>query len=121
MTKTMMTVLMACAAIVVAVCSIAASSRPSAERVIKVTAKKFEFAPAEITVRRGEPITLEISSEDVRHGFTLPDFGIRADIKPGAPHRVSFTPDKKGVFTFSCDVFCGEGHEEMSGTLKVTD
>jgi cytochrome c oxidase subunit 2 len=30
------------------------------------------------------------------------------------------TPDKTGTFTFLCDVFCGSGHEDMSGTLIVT-
>jgi cytochrome c oxidase subunit II len=30
------------------------------------------------------------------------------------------TPDKTGTFTFACDVFCGSGHEDMTGTLIVT-
>jgi len=30
-----------------------------------------------------------------------------------------FTPDKVGTFTFLCDIFCGDGHEGMSGTMKV--
>ena len=30
-------------------------------------------------------------------------------------------PDKTGKFTFSCDVFCGDGHEEMTGTIVVTN
>ncbi|HSB11233.1 MAG TPA: cupredoxin domain-containing protein [Blastocatellia bacterium] len=91
------------------------------EKVIKLTAKKFEYSPAEITVKKGEPVVIEVSSEDVKHGFTLPDFGIRTDIKPGSVNRISFTPDKAGRFAFACDVFCGAGHEEMSGTLIVTE
>jgi heme/copper-type cytochrome/quinol oxidase subunit 2 len=31
-----------------------------------------------------------------------------------------FTPDRAGSFTFLCDVFCGSGHENMSGTLNVS-
>ncbi|HXG94175.1 MAG TPA: cupredoxin domain-containing protein [Blastocatellia bacterium] len=91
------------------------------EQVIRVTAKKFEFSPGEITVKKGEPVLLELTAEDVRHGFSLPDFGIRADIKPGVINRVKFTPDKAGRFDFTCDVFCGSGHEDMSGTLVVTE
>jgi len=30
-------------------------------------------------------------------------------------------PDKTGTFTFVCDIFCGTGHEEMDGTIEVTD
>ena len=29
--------------------------------------------------------------------------------------------DKLGEFPFHCDVFCGSGHEQMDGTIKVTD
>ena len=32
-----------------------------------------------------------------------------------------FTADKAGRFDFLCDVFCGDGHEDMSGTLIVDD
>src|ERR1043165_357753 len=92
-----------------------------AEKVVHLTAKKFEFTPAEITLRKGEPVVIEIKSEDVKHGFSLPDFKIRASIEPGKTSTVRFTPDKAGRFTFACDVFCGDGHEDMSGRLTVTE
>ncbi|MBO0724068.1 MAG: cupredoxin domain-containing protein [Blastocatellia bacterium] len=93
----------------------------AAEKVFRITAKKFEFAPIEITVRKGEPVVLELTSEDRTHGFNLPEFGVRTEVKPGAVSRVHFTPDKTGKFSFACDVFCGSGHEDMSGTLVVTE
>jgi len=92
-----------------------------AERVIHITAKKFDFSPDSITLKKGEPVVFEISSEDRKHGFNLRAFGIRSDVLPGKVSRVRFTPDKTGKFTFSCDVFCGEGHEEMTGTVVVTE
>ena len=92
-----------------------------AERVIHISAKKFEFSPDSIGLKKGEPVVFEISSEDRKHGFNLRAFGIRSDVLPGKVSRVRFTPDKTGKFTFSCDVFCGEGHEEMTGTVVVTD
>lgn len=33
--------------------------------------------------------------------------------------EVAMTPDKVGEFTFVCDVFCGSGHENMEGTIRV--
>lgn len=96
------------------------AARP-VEKVIHLTAKKFDFTPGEITVKKGEPVMLEIKSTDVKHGFSLPDFKIRASVEPGKAAVVRFTPDKAGRFTFTCDVFCGDGHEDMSGTLIVTD
>jgi cytochrome c oxidase subunit 2 len=90
------------------------------ERVIKVTARKFFFTPAEITLRKGEPVTLELATDDVFMGFNAPDFKVRMDIVPGKAMKLRFTPDKAGTFPFLCDIFCGDGHEAMSGKLIVT-
>jgi cytochrome c oxidase subunit 2 len=92
-----------------------------AEREIHITAKKFEFSPDTITLKKGEPVVLVLSSQDRRHGFNLRGIGIRADVTPGGVARVRFTPDKTGRFTFSCDVFCGEGHEDMTETMVVSE
>jgi len=92
-----------------------------AEKEIHITAKKFEFTPGTITLKKGEPVVLVFSSEDRKHGFNLRAFGIRTDVNPGGTARIQFTPNKTGTFTFSCDVFCGEGHEDMTGTMVVTE
>jgi len=113
--------LIAYAAAGLAASTVVIGSGAPKDKVIKLTAKKFEYSPAEITVKKGEPVVIEVSSEDVKHGFTLPDFGIRTDIPRGSVNRITFTPDKAGRFAFACDVFCGGGHEDMSGTLIVTE
>jgi cytochrome c oxidase subunit 2 len=89
-------------------------------RVIKVVARKFEFVPGVIQVRRGETVALHFTAPEVPMGFNLADFGMRTDIVPGKVAALIVTPDKAGSFTFLCDVFCGTGHEDMSGTLVVT-
>jgi cytochrome c oxidase subunit 2 len=94
-------------------------ARP-AERVVRITARKFAFLPREVKLKKGVPVILELTSADVVMGFNAPDFNVRADIVPGQTARVRFTPDKAGTFTFLCDIFCGEGHEGMSGTLVVS-
>ncbi len=91
------------------------------EQVIRLSASTFEFKPNEILVKKGVPVTLELISQDRHHGFKLAEFHLRADIKPGVVEKVRFVPDKIGKFTFICDVFCGDGHEEMSGTLTVVE
>ena len=90
------------------------------ERVIKVVAKKFEFVPSEIRVKRGETVTLSFAAPEVPMGVNFPDLAQRIDIVPGKTATLHLTPDKAGRFVFLCDVFCGKGHEEMSGTLVVT-
>jgi len=86
----------------------------SDEQVVRISASTFQFQPSEITVKKGVPVTLELISEDRHHGFKLADFHLRADVKPGVVERIRFVPDKVGTFIFICDVFCGEGHEDMS-------
>ena len=86
---------------------------------IRISAKKFEFHPDKVTARVGRPVTLVLTSEDRIHGFKMPDFGLRADIVPGQETRLTLAPDRPGHFTFICDVFCGDGHEDMEGTLIV--
>jgi cytochrome c oxidase subunit II len=90
------------------------------ERVIKVIAKKFVYVPNEIRVKQGEAVVLQFTAPEVPMGFSLPDFSMRADIVPGKVTTLRLTPDKAGSFDFLCDVFCGKGHEEMSGTLIVS-
>jgi cytochrome c oxidase subunit 2 len=89
-------------------------------RVIEVVARKFEFVPSEIRVKRGEAVTLRFTAPEVPMGFNLADFKLRTDIVPGQVASLSFTPDRTGAFIFVCDLFCGSGHEDMSGTLVVT-
>jgi cytochrome c oxidase subunit II len=90
------------------------------ERVIKVVARKWVFLPGDIELKKGEPVTLEFTAPEVVMGFNAPDFKVRADIIPGQVTKVRFTPDKTGTFTFLCDIFCGDGHEGMSGRFIVT-
>ena len=89
------------------------------ERVIRIQAKRFSYTPGELTLKKGEPVVLELTSADVMMGFNLPDFNVRADVVPDKVTRVSFVPDKTGTFIFLCDIFCGDKHEEMHGQLTV--
>ncbi|MES2151939.1 MAG: cupredoxin domain-containing protein [Pseudomonadota bacterium] len=95
----------------------AARAKP---RVIKIVAKKFAYVPNRIMLKAGEPVVLEFTALDFVHGMNLPDFHIRADLVPGQPTRVALTPPSAGKFTFLCDNFCGDGHEQMNGELVVT-
>jgi cytochrome c oxidase subunit II len=90
-----------------------------AVQVIKVTAKKFEYSPNVISIKKGIPVILEFTSLDRLHGFSCPDLGVRADIFPGKVSQVRILVEKAGTYEFHCDIFCGEGHEGMTGTIVV--
>ena len=90
------------------------------ERVIRISAKKFEFTPSEITLKKGEPVVLELTTEDVTMGFYAKELNASAEIVPGKVTPLRLVPDKTGSFDFICDVFCGDGHEDMGGKIHVT-
>jgi cytochrome c oxidase subunit 2 len=100
---------------------VAAQPAQPKEKVIRIEAKRFDYTPGELTLKKGEPVILELTSRDVLMGFNLPDFGLRADMVPDKVTRVRFVPDKTGSFTFLCDIFCGTKHEEMNGRLTVVE
>lgn len=91
------------------------------EQVIRITAKRFEYTPKEISIKKGVPVVLQFTSQDRLHGFTCPGLKIRTDIPPKEVTTLRFTPDQAGTFPFHCDVFCGTGHEGMRGTITVTE
>jgi cytochrome c oxidase subunit 2 len=91
------------------------------ERVVEIAVKKFEYIPSEITLKKGEPVRLELTSLDRLHGFDLPDLGVRVDVKPDETATVHLIPTKTGQFVFHCDIFCGDGHEDLQGVVTVTD
>ncbi len=99
--------------------AISVHSQP-AERVISIRAYKFSYDPDELVVKLNDPVILQFTTSDVVMGFNAPDFGARATIIPGQTARVRIVPNKVGTFTFHCDVFCGDGHEDMDGTIRVT-
>jgi cytochrome c oxidase subunit II len=98
---------------------LSSSAAQTSERVIKITAHKFEYEPNEIHLKVGEPVVLELTSKDVTHGFNIPDLGLRADLEPGETVRLRLVPEKSGTFEFHCDNFCGIDHENMSATITV--
>ncbi len=90
-------------------------------QVIEVKAKRFAFAPAEITLKKGEPVVLRLNSEDVVHGLYLKPLKIDAEITPGTATDVKVTPDQVGKFVAICDHFCGSGHGNMHLVVNVVE
>ncbi len=91
----------------------------AAGHVIAITAKKYEFAPAMIALKRGEPVTLEFTSQDRAHGFLVKPLGIDMDIAPGKATDVAIKPEAAGTYTAICDHYCGLGHGRMKMTIVV--
>ena len=87
-------------------------------KVIEISAKKFEFTPNEITLKKGEPVIFRLASTDRVHGFMSKPLKLDTDIAAGKTTDVAVTPDTSGDFTIICDHYCGTGHGNMK--MKVT-
>ena len=105
-------------------------------KVIEVSAKKYEFSPAEIRVAKGTHVELKVHSVDDTHGLKLDVYPEGAKDK-GAPGLVFDHPDQNGkvskgtdevldfvaqtpgTYDFKCAKFCGFGHDKMKGKLIV--
>ncbi|SRR5713101_3486399 len=90
-------------------------------RLIEIKAKKFEFSPSEITLKKGEPVILRLTSEDRTHGFLLKPLQIDTDITPGGATDIAVTPEADGDYTVICDHYCGTGHGNMKMKLTVVE
>jgi cytochrome c oxidase subunit II len=110
-------------ALAVAGCVAATQVTPKAPPVqtVEILAQKFNFTPDEIKVKKGVPVDLELTTLDRIHGFNVPGLGLRTEIVPGQTTHVKFTPDKAGRYLFHCDIFCGEGHEDMDAAIIVEE
>ena len=86
---------------------------------IKVSAKKYEYSPAEIRVKQGERVRLLLTATDRKHGFEIKELGVKTELLKGKETVVEFTADKPGVFQIKCSVFCGFGHGGMRAQLVV--
>lgn len=90
-------------------------------KVIEITAKKFEFTPSEITLKKGEPVVLRLTGTDRVHGFMSKPLKIDTDIATGKTTDVTVTPDTTGDFTVICDHYCGTGHGNMKMKVSVVE
>ena len=97
----------------------AASAQSGEVKEFKMTAKQFAFTPGTIEVNKGDRVRLIVTSTDVPHGISIPEYGINKRLDPGKPATIEFTADKEGTFTAYCSVFCGAGHSGMRGKLIV--
>lgn len=93
----------------------------AAPQVITITASKFQFTPNHITLVKGQPVTLQLTSSDRVHGFMIRPLKIDTDVNPGKVTAITVTPQTAGTFKAICDHYCGLGHGGMKMTVVVEE
>jgi cytochrome c oxidase subunit 2 len=99
--------------------SLTLAAQESKPRVIEISAKRFEFTPAAITINKGEAVTLRLTAQDRDHGFYQKDLGVDLELSPNQVAEVTIKPEKPGRYVAICDQFCGSGHGNMKLVINV--
>ena len=94
------------------------AGRPTEARVT-VVAQAWNFNPAEIVLPAGTVATFYLTSRDVLHGFQVEGTDINVELIPGEISALSYTFDEPGVYRTTCNEYCGFGHQNMMGVVRV--
>lgn len=68
----------------------------------------------EIHIPVGQPILLNMTSQDVIHSFWVPNLMGKKDLIPGKRTTLLFQADQPGVYRGQCAEYCGHQHAHMS-------
>ena len=104
---------------------------PEPELTVRVMAEqwlwrfKYDGPDGEVEVQNdfhipvGKNVRFILNSQDVIHGFYLPDLRINQDMVPGITSTVWVQVNQTGQYELRCTQFCGTNHYQMKGQLTV--
>lgn len=63
-----------------------------------------QWLPGTIIVKKGDDVTITLINNVPSgvHGFFIPDFNVRKEVKKGVKEVVTFKADKDGLFAMKC-------------------
>jgi heme/copper-type cytochrome/quinol oxidase subunit 2 len=97
----------------------AAADQQPADRIFRLAASQYAYAPAELHVNPGDTVTIELVSTDAVHGLYVDGYGVSVESDPGQTASLTFIADRPGSYRFRCNVTCGALHPFMIGKLTV--
>jgi cytochrome c oxidase subunit 2 len=92
---------------------------PDGRITARIVATQFAFVPSCVVLPAETPVTLRLSSPDVIHGILVSGTNVNTMVVPGYVSQVHTTFQKTGDLLMPCHEFCGLGHSEMVGTVRV--
>ncbi len=75
----------------------------------------------DLHVPAGQPILVNMISQDVIHALYLPALRIQTETLPGRYTQVWFNADRPGVYRLFCSEYCGTDHSAMDGLLTIME
>lgn len=99
--------------------NLGARVNPDGSVIVRMIATQFAFVPRCIPVPQGRPVTVRITSPDVIHGFLIAGTNANTMVVPGYVSEVHTIFNKAGDHLMPCHEYCGLGHSEMWGLVRV--
>lgn len=101
--------------------AVAEAAKPAAApvkgaQIVKLTVTEDGFVPAEVRVKKGQPVQLEVTRLTNRTCATeivMKDFGVNQPLPLGKVVSVTVTPKGPGAYRFACAM------DMIAGTLRV--
>jgi cytochrome c oxidase subunit 2 len=78
----------------------------------------FTWLPAEMTIPADTPVTFQLTSIDVIHGYQIVRTNGQTMVVPGYVSQFT-TQFEAGDYLVTCNEYCGVGHHTMAAKLHV--
>ena len=78
-----------------------------------------DIVSSELVLPAGREVDLRLRSQDVIHGFFVPEMRLKQNAVPGETDHLHFTSTQPGTYAILCSQLCGLGHYRMSATVRV--
>jgi cytochrome c oxidase subunit 2 len=78
-----------------------------------------DIVSSQLVLPANREVDLRLHSQDVIHGFSIPEMRLKQNAVPGADIHIHFTPTIPGDYAILCTQLCGLGHYRMTATLRV--
>ena len=73
----------------------------------------------DLHVPSGQPVLINMISQDVIHSLYLPSFRVQMETLPNRYTQVWFTANRPGAYRMYCSEYCGTDHSVMNGQIFV--
>jgi len=78
-----------------------------------------DIVTSQLVLPVNREVDLTLVSQDVIHGFAVPEMRLKQNAVPGQTTHIHFTPTTPGTYAIMCTQLCGLGHYRMSATMLV--
>jgi cytochrome c oxidase subunit II len=92
---------------------------PDGSVTVRLIAQQYDFVPRCVVVPADKDVKFRLTSDDVIHGFLLPDTNVNTMVVPGFVAEVRTRFVRPGDYMMPCNEFCGLGHQAMWARVSV--